>query len=42
MWLWTEDDVRTLLKEAGFPEVSITYAKGLMMPRMMIARGMKK
>ena len=42
MWLWTEDDVRTMLKEAGFSEVSITYAKGLMMPKMMIARGVKQ
>jgi ubiquinone/menaquinone biosynthesis C-methylase UbiE len=41
MWLWTEDNVRNLLKEAGFSEVSITYAKGLMMPKMMIARGLK-
>jgi len=41
MWLWTEDDVRTMLKEAGFSEVSITYAKGLMMPKMMIARAVK-
>jgi len=41
MWLWTEDDVRTMLKEAGFSEVSITYAKGLMMPKMMIARVVK-
>lgn len=42
MWLWTEDDVRTILKEAGFSEVSITYAKGFMMPKMMIARGVKQ
>jgi len=42
MWLWTEDDVRTMLKEAGFSEVSITYAKGPMMPKMMIARGIKQ
>lgn len=42
MWLWTEDDVRTMLKEAGFSEVSITSAKGLMMPKMMIARAVKQ
>ena len=42
MWLWTEGDVRTMLKEAGFSEVSITYAKGLMMPKMMIALGVKQ
>jgi SAM-dependent methyltransferase len=42
MWLWTEDDVRTMLREAGFSDISITYAKGLMMPKMMITRGVKK
>lgn len=42
MWLWKEDDVRAMLKEAGFLEVSITYAKGLMMPKMMLARGVKR
>ncbi len=41
MWLWPEDDVRAMLKEVGFSEVSITYAKGFMMPKMMIARGVK-
>jgi len=40
--IWTEDEVRTMLKEAGFSDVSITYAKGLMMPKMMIARGVKQ
>jgi ubiquinone/menaquinone biosynthesis C-methylase UbiE len=40
--IWTEDEVRTLLGEAGFSEVSITYAKGPMMPKMMIAYGLKK
>jgi len=42
MWFWTEDDVRAMLKEVGFSEVSITYAKGFMMPKMMIARGVKQ
>ena len=42
MWLWTEDDVRTVLREAGFADITITYAKGLMMPKMMIARGVKQ
>ena len=42
MWLWTEDDVRTLLKEAGFSNASITYAKGLMMPKLMITRAVKE
>jgi len=40
--IWAEGEARAMLEEAGFPGVSITYAKGLMMPRMMIARGMKK
>ena len=42
MWLWTEDDVRTMLKEAGFSDATVTYAKGLMMPKMMIARAIKQ
>jgi len=42
MRLWTEDDIRTTMKEAGFSEISITYAKGLKMPKMMIVRGVKK
>jgi len=42
MKLWTEDDVRNMLKEAGFADITITYAKGLMMPKMMIARGFKQ
>ena len=41
MGLWTEDQVRAMMKEAGFSEISITYAKGLKMPKMMIARGVK-
>lgn len=41
MWLWAEDDVRSILGEAGFSDISITYAKGLMMPKMMLARGEK-
>ena len=39
--IYTEDDVRTIMKEAGFSDISITYAKGLMMPKMMIARAVK-
>jgi len=42
MKLWTEDDVRNTLKEAGFSEIVITYVKGFMMPKMMIARGLKQ
>jgi ubiquinone/menaquinone biosynthesis C-methylase UbiE len=40
--IWTEDEVKTMLKEAGFSDVSITYVKGLMMPKGMIARGVKQ
>ena len=40
--LWTENDVRNMLKEARFSDIAITYAKGLMMPKMMIARGFKQ
>jgi ubiquinone/menaquinone biosynthesis C-methylase UbiE len=40
--IWAEDEVRTLLEEAGFSGVSISYAKGPMMPKMMITRGVKK
>jgi ubiquinone/menaquinone biosynthesis C-methylase UbiE len=42
MKLWTEDDVQNTLKEAGFSEIVITYVKGFMMPKMMIARGLKQ
>jgi SAM-dependent methyltransferase len=42
MWVWTEEDMRATMKEAGFSEVSVTYAKGLMMPKMMLARGIKQ
>ena len=41
MWVWTEDDVRTMLKQAGFLEISISYAKGFMLPKMMIASAVK-
>ena len=40
--LWAEDDVRNILKEAGFSDIVITYVKGLMMPKMMIAHSIKK
>lgn len=41
MWIWTGDDVKAMLKEAGFSDISITYAKGPKMPKMMIARAVK-
>jgi ubiquinone/menaquinone biosynthesis C-methylase UbiE len=42
MRVWSENDVRVLLQEAGFSDSTITYGKGLMMPKMMIARGIKR
>jgi SAM-dependent methyltransferase len=41
MWLWTEDEIRAMMKEAGFSEISITYAKGPGIPKMMIVRAVK-
>jgi ubiquinone/menaquinone biosynthesis C-methylase UbiE len=42
MWVWTEDEVRGMMKEAGFSGISITYDKGLGMPKMMFACGVKQ
>jgi hypothetical protein len=42
MWIWTEDEVRALMKEAGFSEISIIYQKATGMPKMMFAQGVKK
>lgn len=42
MWVWTEDDVRAMMGEAGFSDISFTYTKGLGMPKMMLARGIKQ
>jgi SAM-dependent methyltransferase len=41
MWIWTGDDVKAMLKEAGFSDISIAYAKGPKMPKMIIARAVK-
>lgn len=41
MRMYTEDEVRAMMKEAGFSDISITYAKAFMMPKMMIARAVK-
>jgi ubiquinone/menaquinone biosynthesis C-methylase UbiE len=41
MKMYTEDEVQAMMKEAGFSDIFITYAKGLMMPKMIIARGIK-
>jgi len=40
--IWSEDEVRTMFEEAGFSDVTFTYAKGLMMPKMMLTRGVKQ
>jgi cyclopropane fatty-acyl-phospholipid synthase-like methyltransferase len=42
MHIWTEDEVRKMMKEAGFSGISITYDKGLGMPKMMFACGVKQ
>jgi SAM-dependent methyltransferase len=39
--IWNETEVRKMFKDVGFADISITYAKGLMMPKMMIAHGVK-
>jgi SAM-dependent methyltransferase len=39
--LWREDDIRSMMKEAGFSDVSFTYAQGYKIPKMMIARAVK-
>ena len=39
--IWTEEQVRTMFRKAGFSDVSITYGKGIDMPRMMAARAAK-
>jgi ubiquinone/menaquinone biosynthesis C-methylase UbiE len=41
MKLWTENEVRNMLDEAGFSDIAITYGKGHMMVKMMIVIGMK-
>ncbi len=41
MGLWTGDEVRKMMEDAGFSEVSIKYAKGMGMPRMILACGKK-
>jgi SAM-dependent methyltransferase len=42
MHVWKEDDIRVMMKEAGFSDISITYTKGFMCPKMMVARGVKR
>jgi SAM-dependent methyltransferase len=40
--IWTEDEVRSMFKEAGFTNVDIKYAREMGMPRMMLACGTKQ
>ena len=42
MWLWTEKEVRQMMKDAGFVDVNIKYSKGMGMPKMMLACGLKQ
>ncbi len=41
MGIWTEDEIRNMMKEAGFADISIKYTKGIGMPKMMLACGIK-
>ena len=41
MWIWTTDEVMKMFEDAGFADVSVNYAKGLGMPKMMLACGTK-
>jgi ubiquinone/menaquinone biosynthesis C-methylase UbiE len=40
--IWSEDEVNTMFKEAGFSDVTFTYAKTLPNPKMMMVRGIKR
>lgn len=37
----SEDEIKTMLQDAGFTEVSFTYYRGVMIPKGMIARGIR-
>ena len=39
--IWTERQVRSMLEEAGFSKVEITYAKASGMPKMMLVKAVK-
>ena len=41
MGLWTEGEVREMMEAAGFTEVSFKYDKGMGMPKMILAYGLK-
>jgi SAM-dependent methyltransferase len=42
MWIWTEDEMRGMMKDAGFADVSITYDSAFGVPKMMLALGVKR
>jgi SAM-dependent methyltransferase len=42
MGLWTEAEVLEMMTDAGFSEVAVRYAKGMGMPKMFLACGVKK
>ena len=39
--IWSEVDIRNMFEEARFSDISFKYVKGLMMPKLMIASGVK-
>lgn len=39
--VWTEEQVRTLMKEAGFSDVTITYRAAMGMPKIMMVQALK-
>ena len=41
MHIWTEEEVREMMAEAGLSQVAIEYRKAMAMPRMMFATGAK-
>ena len=41
MWIYTEEEIQAMMKEAGFLKVYLTYDKGFGIPKMIIAHGTK-
>jgi ubiquinone/menaquinone biosynthesis C-methylase UbiE len=42
MGIWKEDEVRNMMKDAGFVDIYIKYAKAMGIPKMMLACGIKQ
>lgn len=40
--IWSEDEVRSMMEEAGFSDVTITYAAALGAPQMMLVQALKQ